>query len=47
MLNVTKEMLAGKGMSLQKYTKIGLAFEKISNSSVVQKIKKVYKFFKD
>ncbi len=42
-LNGTQEMLGGKGLSIQEYTKIGIAFERISNSTIVQKVKKIYK----
>ena len=41
-LNGTQEMLAGKGISLQEYTKIGVAFERLSNSTVLKKTRKVY-----
>nr|YP_010283328.1 hypothetical protein MKU01_pgp046 [Psammodictyon constrictum]ULD16447.1 hypothetical protein [Psammodictyon constrictum] len=46
-LNGTKEMLAGKGLSLQEYTKIGIAFERICNSTVVKKTKKIYGILRD
>ena len=46
-LNGTQEMLTGKGLSLQEYTKIGLAFERITNSKSVQKIKKIYKVIRN
>ena len=36
-------MLAGKGISIQEYTKIRIAFERIANSSIVKKVRKVYK----
>ena len=42
-LNGTQEMLNGKGLSIQEYTKIGIAFERISNSTIVKKVRKVYK----
>jgi hypothetical protein len=41
-LNGTQEMLAGKGISLQEYTKIGIAFERVSNSTIFKKIRKIY-----
>jgi hypothetical protein len=41
-LNGTQEMLAGKGISLQEYTKIGIAFERLSNSTAVKKTRKIY-----
>lgn len=46
-LNGTQEMLAGKGLSIQEYTKIGIAFERISNSTVLKKVKKVYEIIRD
>ena len=46
-LNGTQEMLVGKGLSIQEYTKIGIAFERISNSSIVQKTKKIYKIIRN
>lgn len=42
-LNGTQEMLSGKGISIQEYTKIGIAFERISNSRIVKKVRKIYK----
>ena len=45
-LNGTQEMLAGKGLSIQEYTKIGIAFERISNSKIVKKFKKIYKIIR-
>lgn len=39
-LNGTQEILACQGMSLQEYPKIRLAFQIISNSTMVQKTKK-------
>lgn len=41
-LNGTQEILSGKKLTLEEYTKIGVAFERISNSTLVQKTKKVY-----
>lgn len=41
-LNGTQQMLAGKGLSIQKYTKVGIAFERIINSKIVKKGKKIY-----
>ena len=46
-LNGTQEMLEGKGLSLKEYTKIGVAFERISNSTAVKKVKKIYKIIRD
>lgn len=46
-LNGTQEMLAGKGLSVKEYTKIGFAFERISNSDFFKKSKKVYRIFFD
>ncbi len=46
-LNGTQEMLAGKGLSLQEYTKIGIAFERISNSTLVKKGRKIYRIIRD
>lgn len=41
-LNGTQEMLAGKGILLQEYTKIGIAFESLSNSTIFKKTRKIY-----
>ena len=41
-LNGTQEMRIGKGMSLQEYTKIGIAFERISNSNTVKKAREIW-----
>lgn len=46
-LNGTQEMLAGKGISIQEYTKIGIAFERITNSTIVKKTRKIYKVIRD
>ena len=40
-------MLAGKEISLEEYTKIAIAFETISNSTVIKKTKKIYKIIRD
>jgi hypothetical protein len=45
-LNGTQEMLNGRGMSIQEYAKIGIAFERISNSTAVKKAKEIYKIFR-
>jgi hypothetical protein len=36
-------MLAGTGLSLEEYTKIGLAFKRLNNSTALKNIKKIYK----
>jgi len=46
-LNDTQEMIAGKGLSLEEYTKIEIAFERISNSTIVKKTKKTYKIIRN
>ena len=46
-LNGTQEMLAGKGLSIQEYTKIGIAFEKITNSTIFKKVKKIYQILRN
>ena len=46
-LNGTQEMLAGKGLSIKEYTKIGIAFERISNSKIIKKTKKIFRIFRD
>ena len=46
-LNGTQEMLAGKGISIQEYTKIGIAFERITNSTIFKKTKKIYKIIRN
>ncbi len=45
-LNGTQEMLNGQGISLQEYTKIGIAFEKITNSTAIKKAKGIYKILR-
>ena len=40
-------MLNGKGLSIQEYAKIGITFERITNSSVVKKGKKIFKIIRD
>jgi hypothetical protein len=46
-LNGTQEMIAGKGLSIQEYTKIAIAFERISNSTIIKKAKKIYGIISD
>ena len=46
-LNGPQEMLRGKEISLKDYKKIGIAFEKISNSTLVKKGKKMYKIIRE
>ena len=46
-LNGTQEMLAGKGLSVQEYTKIGIAFERISNSKMIKKAKKIIRAIRE
>jgi hypothetical protein len=46
-LNGTQEILAGKGISLQEYAKIGLSFERICNSTVVKKATKIYRILRN
>jgi len=46
-LNGTEEIMNGKGLSIEEYTKIGIAFERISNSNVIQKAKKIYRIIRD
>ena len=42
MLNGTQEMISGIGVSVQDYSKVAFAFERLMNSTVAQKIKKIY-----
>ena len=46
-LNNTQEMLKGKRLRIQGYRKIGIAFEKITNSTIVKKGKKIYRIIRD
>lgn len=46
-LNGTSEITSGVGIKLTEYSKIAFAFERIINSTVVKKIKKVYKVIRD
>lgn len=41
-LNGTQELLDGKGILVRDYVKIGIAFERISNSTLVKKVKDIY-----
>lgn len=41
-LNGTQEILNGKGISIQEYSKIAIAFEKISGSKITKKLKKIF-----
>ena len=41
-LNGTNEMLRGEGLTIEQYTKIGIAFERITNSTIFKKTKKIY-----
>lgn len=41
-LNGTQELLNGKGLSIEEFSKIGIAFERICNSTVVRKTRKIY-----
>jgi hypothetical protein len=43
-LNVTQELLDGKGIAVQDYKNIGVAFERIINSKQFKKIKDIYNF---
>lgn len=45
-LNGTKEILVGKGLSIQEYTKIRIAFERITNSLKFKKAKAVFKILR-
>lgn len=45
-LNGTQEILAGKGLSVQDYSKIGIAFERIASSKKVKKLKDIYKIIR-
>ena len=45
-LNGTQELLAGKGLTAQEYSKIAIAFERISNSTLVNKTKEIYKIIR-
>jgi hypothetical protein len=45
-LNGTQEMLSGKGLSVEEYTKIGLALDRINNSTTVKKFKKIWKIIR-
>jgi hypothetical protein len=42
-LNGTQEMLAGKGMTLKEYAKIGIAFERVTTTTS-QKVQQTKKF---
>ena len=46
-LNGTQEVLNGKGLSSEDYAKIGFAFERIVNSTVVKKGKKILKILRE
>jgi len=46
-LNGTSELTAGMGIHVSEYGKIAFAFERMINSNLVQKIKKVYHTLRD
>jgi hypothetical protein len=46
-LNGTNELISGMRISVQEYAKVASAFERVTNSAVVQKIKKIYKILRD
>lgn len=46
-INGTQEMLNGKGISIEEYAKIGIAFERLTNSTTIKKIQKIYKVVRD
>jgi len=46
-LNGTQEILNGKGLSLQEYAKIGIAFERITNSKIFKKGQKILAILRD
>lgn len=46
-LNGTQEILAGKGLSFQESVRIGLAFERLCNSTLVTKATKIYKILRN
>lgn len=46
-LNGTQEILAGKGLSFQESARIGLAFERLCNSTLVTKATKIYKILRN
>ena len=46
-LNGTQEMLADKGLSLKESAKIGIAFERITNSTLAKKLKKIHDVIRD
>ena len=41
-LNGTEKLMKGPGFSVQNYTAIGLAFERIYNSTLLRKARKIY-----
>lgn len=47
MLNGTQEILYGTGLSVKEYGKVAIAFERLMNSKVVKKIKKIYDLIRD
>ena len=42
LLYCTQEMLTGKRLSVEEYTKIGIAFERINNSTLIKKARRIY-----
>ena len=46
-LNGTQELIHGKGLSIQDYAAIGVAFDQISNSTLMKKIRKIYKVIRE
>lgn len=46
-LNGTQEVLRGKGIPIQEWTKIGSSFQRVANSRFFQKVQKVYRVLMD
>lgn len=45
-LNGTQELLNGNGLSVEEFSKIGTAFDRICNSTLVKKAKDIYKILR-
>ena len=46
LLNATDELTNGIGIPIEEYAKIGLAFEHLSNSAFLKKLKRVWTVLK-
>lgn len=46
LLNGTQALFDGKGLTVKEYAKIAMSFERVSNSTFIKKLKKIYTILK-